>query len=279
MINLNHVDFTYSGSHTRALKDVTAIIEPGIHLLLGENGAGKTTLLRMIAGLLRPQSGNCTIDGTDTCLRKPSTLSILSLLESGQTVPQSNIKEMAKRMACFYPSFNADILESCMNAFEISYTQPFTSMSLGQRQKALLCYTLSLQTDIILLDEPTNGLDIDSKAELQRMLVANLPDNATVIISTHTVADLFAIYDGVIVMKQNSLLCNTDNDSLLDRFGFVSGSTAHPQALYSEPVAGRVLSLIPADDTLPSTAVDYRLLYRALHSKNADNVAEIINKI
>lgn len=277
MIELSNVDFTYGKNGTKALNDITTAFAPGVHLLLGENGAGKTTLLRTIAGLLKPKAGTCTIDGVETWRRLPSILAQTALVESGQTVPQRDLGHLVKYHACFYPTFDAGILDSCLGTFGIGYKQPFSSMSLGQRQKALLSYTISLQTQYILLDEPTNGLDIDSKTELQRMLVANIPEDATVIVSTHTVTDLFAIYDAVTIMHHNRIICKAKNDTILETFSFVSGPGIHPMALYSEPVAGRIISLIPADCGIESTAVDYRILFRALNSPRGTEIANMLN--
>ncbi|MDE6062758.1 MAG: ATP-binding cassette domain-containing protein, partial [Duncaniella sp.] len=113
MIELNHLTYTYRRGFV-AIDDVTAVVSPGIHLLLGENGAGKTTLLRLIAGLLIPTSGQCLVEGTDMISREPSALRKVFMLPDTMEIPTSTIRKFAKVHSRFYPTFSHDDFEETL---------------------------------------------------------------------------------------------------------------------------------------------------------------------
>lgn len=169
MIVLNNLTYRYRKG-AEALTDVSASIGPGIHLLLGENGAGKTTLLHVMAGLLYPSSGECLIDGEDASRRLPSELSRMFFLGDNMPFPAKTINEMSRIHAVFYPGFDPVQLQENLKSFGLTGDEPIAKMSLGNRHKSQVAYALALRTDILLLDEPANGLDISAKQALQSML-------------------------------------------------------------------------------------------------------------
>ncbi len=245
-----------------ALQGISATIRPGIHLLMGENGAGKTTLLRLIAGLLKPTDGRCLIDGARSYDLLPSILSKLFICGVNVDFPMKSIDEMVKYHAPFYPNFSEDMLRRNLSAFGIESSTLLSDLSTGNAQKAKLAYALSLRTPILLLDEPTNGVDIDSKKQLQRMIAESITEEQTVIISTHSVADLENFYDAVIDLHTGKLNYALTVDQILDRLSFGVGPEVPPDALYSEPWIGSFrFVLVKADEKL--TDIDYELLYMA----------------
>lgn len=261
-IKLENINFRYSLKSPLALQGISATIHPGIHLLLGENGAGKTTLLRLIAGLLKPTEGQCLIDGAKAYDLLPSILSKLFLCGVNVDFPMKSIAEMVKYHAVFYPDFSNEMLLRNLSAFGIEASTPLSDLSTGNAQKAKLAYALSLRTPILLLDEPTNGVDIESKKLLQQMIAESISPEQTVIISTHSVADLENFYDAVIDLHQGSLNYALTVDQILDRLSFGSGPEVPPGALYSEPWIGSFrFVLVKADNKL--TDIDYELLYMA----------------
>lgn len=276
MIELKNVTFSYYRD-TVAIDDVSAVVSPGIHLLLGENGAGKTTLLRLLAGLLIPWKGVCEIDGDNISQRQPSTLSRSFFLPTDIDIPAKSINKFAKIHGKLYPNFNEESLHENLAEFGMTGDEDYYSMSFGMRHKAIVAYSISLHTDLLLLDEPANGLDIMSKKSLRTMLARNTDDNQTVIVSTHTVSDLRELYDGLIVLSHGKLLVCRPTWEISERIACVNTTIPPVEKLFMEQSLGLFHSLIINDEGL-STDLNYHLLYSALMSPQRDNVLEIINK-
>lgn len=268
-LTFNNITHYYPKRELPALNNVNMTVTPGLHLLLGENGAGKSTLLNIAAGLLLPSQGECLLNDTDISQRRPSTASALVLMSADMTMPFGDIRTMARHHAPFFPNFSAEALRRNLQAFDIRDTDRLKKLSLGNRNKAIAAYMLALKPDILLMDEPATGFDIESKDAFQRMLVAETEPTQTVIISTHNYADLQNLYDGVTVMHNGSVVLSAPVDSISAKLRFVRGPQAPADALYSERDGGTVLSIAPARNGDDETAVDFRLLYRALHNLTA----------
>lgn len=265
MIELKDIEFSYRKKGAPALTAVTAVIEPGVHLLAGENGAGKTTLLHLIAGLSKPQKGEVLIDGKSPSSDKPSAMGHTFLLEEGMTLPGKTIRGFAHLHSRFYPTFSAEAFTANLAAFGLSGDEPMKSLSLGNRKKSQLSYALALNVDILLLDEPTNALDIESKATLRKLIASNLGEHQTVIVSTHTVSELENLFDGGIILSRSRLIFAGTEEAVSSRLSFLVRRAPEPDALYSEIQPGRVLCISKAGDCA-ETRVDWRLFYSALHS-------------
>lgn len=278
MITLQNLTYFYTRKSEAALANINASIPPGIHLLLGENGAGKTTLLNIINGALIPSSGRCLIDGTDTRLRLPSVSSRMAMMSADPSMPLSNIGLMERYHAPFYPNFSSEKLKRYLEAFQVDPFMKFSSMSLGTLHKAAIAYTLSLQPDILLMDEPANGLDIESKEQLSKMLTEYGSEERTLIVSTHTISDLVTLYDSVIVMQDCHLLLAATAEQILDRMSFFSSGSVPEEAIYYETTGGR-FQIIGAAEDFPDAPyeVDYRLLYHAIHSPASNRIIDILN--
>lgn len=281
MIYLDNVSYRYRRKDIYpALSGISARLGAGVHLLLGANGAGKTTLLNIIGGADFPTQGTCVVADTDTRLRCPSQLSQVSMMSTGMRMPGRNVADMVSRHARFYPTFSPDVLASNLKAFGIGMKEPLGNMSLGTSNKAAVAYVLALQTPVVLLDEPANGLDIDSKVELQKMVVRCMRPDMCCIVSTHTVADLQNLYDGVIILEKGRLVLCMSIDELLRRVTFVSSAQVPADALGYHTVAGRVVSIVAADspslDSCAETEVDYALLYLAMRDDNNVKLKELL---
>ena len=275
MIELKDIEFSYRKKGTPALTAVTAVIEPGVHLLAGENGAGKTTLLHLIAGLSQPQRGEVLIDGKSPASDRPSAMGRTLLLEEGMMLPGKTIRGFAHLHSRFYPAFSAEAFTANLAAFGLSGDEPMKSLSLGNRKKAQLSYALALNVDILLLDEPTNALDIESKATLRKLIASNLDERQTVIVSTHTVSELENLIDGAVILTRSRLIFAGSEDAVSSRLSFLVTRVPEPDALYSEIQPGRVLSITKADDC-QETRVDWRLFYSALHSHRRTEIIKAL---
>lgn len=267
MILCENLNYTYNtGRH--ALVDVNAAILPGLHLLMGENGAGKTTLLHVIAGLLFPQSGRCTLDDVNVARREPSTMSRVFFLADNMQWSAATINQLVATHACFFPSFDESLLRSNLEAMGLTGDEGLRALSLGNRKKAAIAYALSLRTDVLLLDEPANGLDITGKKALQKILMQSMTDTQTVIVSTHTVWDLKNLFESVMMVSRGRLVLNASIYSILDKLAFVFTPAPVPAALYSEEEMGGYRSIVPNDGTVESD-INFTALYSALSSDAA----------
>lgn len=281
MITLKNVSFSYFSGGTPAVNDITTQIGPGVHLLLGENGAGKTTLLKLLDGLRVPQSGEIIFNDTDIARFRhlPSVLSHFAYLDNDMMLPGGTIENAAHSHAQFYPNFDPDLLRRNLEAFGISPVVSLRNLSMGNLRKAQMAYILSLRATVTLLDEPTNGMDIESKQILQRILAESITDEQTVIVSTHNFADLQNMYDALIVINRGKLILNTSIDRMLDRIVFATTQLEPADALYWELSGGLYHAIFEADSEEPGLVgdVDFRLLYSALHSPYAASILRCIN--
>lgn len=277
MISFNDLSYRY-GKKTPALESITADIPEGIYLLLGENGAGKTTLLHLIAGLLKAiPEGACTLDGAPTALREPSVLTRTFFYSDEIPFPYRTIRQMVRHHAVFYPSFDPEMLEQNLADFEMTGNEPIDQFSLGNRKKAQLAYVLALHTDVLLLDEPANGLDITSRTKLLRMMARCVSETQTVIISTHTVWDFQNLFDGLLVLGHGRLLVNMPIWEIAGRVRFVHSPAPVEGAIYQEPEFGRFKAIVPNTAADETTDVDFVVLYNALQSPASRNLVELLS--
>lgn len=274
MINLDDVSYRYAAG-MEALSHVSAELSPGIYLLLGENGAGKTTLLHIIAGLLFPTTGSCTIDSEAPMTREPSVLNKVFILPDNLAFPQSTLNRFVAEHSRFYPTFNPDMLAENLEEFGLTGNERFRSLSLGNKRKSLIAYALALGTEVLLLDEPANGLDIGSKQILKRMIARNIGENRTLIVSTHIVSDLETLYDGVMMLRRSNLILSMPTAELQSRISFVCGPVPPVNALYYAQGAGVFHSIVPCTNE-EETAIDFNLLYMGMQSNAADSILEIL---
>lgn len=271
MISLDNLSFAYRKG-ILAIKDATARFEPGIHLILGPNGAGKTTLLNLMAGLLCPLSGHCKIDGDESAAHEPHLLRRLFFLPEDCLMPFATINEMVKYHAPFYPTFSREVLDNNLRAFGLNGTERLDSLSLGARKKANIAYALALGTEVLLLDEPANGLDISSKKTLTRMLASQAGDNRHIFISTHSVWKMRNLFESVTILNHGRIVLNISVDTLNERLGFVVAAALDPRAIFSEKSLGGYRQIIPIDDPAEMSEVDFELLYSAMISDAADKI-------
>lgn len=275
MIDFKGAGYSYPLSPAPALTDITFSLGEGIHLLLGENGAGKTTLLHLAATLLWTTTGEVTINGTDTRLRLPSTLRSLFFVADDEEFPVDTIAEMARlHGSVFYPRFDATMLDGNLAAFGLDPRTPLQNMSLGQRKKAIVAYALALRADILLLDEPANGFDIGSRDTLRSMMARCIEPGQTVIVSTHTTADLQPLYDGIIMLRRSRLLFAMTTAEISSHLSFGVYDIPPRDAIFTMSDIGRFRSIRPASALDDPTEIDIHLLYSALQSPESESILQ-----
>ncbi|MDE6048943.1 MAG: ABC transporter ATP-binding protein, partial [Paramuribaculum sp.] len=247
----------------------------GIHLLLGENGAGKTTLLHIISGLLFPNTGCCEIDGLKMADRTPEALSKVFFLADNLDFPQLTVKKFAAVHSPFYSKFDNELFEENLREFGLTGNEKFRSLSLGNKRKSLIAYSLALSTDVLLLDEPANGLDIGSKQILRRMVARCAANFRTIIISTHTVTDLEYLFDGIMMLKRGRLILSESVGRVQSVLSFITAPVPPVESVFSIQNLGAFRCIVPADESTESE-IDFVLLYLALQSKDADKVLNLL---
>lgn len=203
-------DITFGYNHSKdVITDLNLTFnEGGIYGLLGKNGTGKSTLLYLIIGLLRPRKGAVLMDGNDTKLRTPEVMQDMFIVPEEYDVPGIGLKDYIKSLKPFYPNFSDEILRDCLQMFEMSDDISLAGLSMGMKKKVYMCIALATQTKVLLMDEPTNGLDIPSKSQFRKVIARGMREDQILIISTHQVRDIETLVDHVTIIENNRVLFN-----------------------------------------------------------------------
>ena len=251
MIKINNLDFAYN--NTQVFKNISLEFEKGnIYGLLGENGVGKTTLLKLICGLQKPQHGSVTVDDLTPSMRQPQFLQNVYFLPEEVITEDTTPEKFIQKIGCFYPRYDFGLFNKLMGELEVDLSKKFNELSHGQKKKALLACALSLQTDYLFLDEPTNGLDIPSKALFRKVISQYCSDATTVIISTHQVKDVENLIDPIVILDRDDVLLNASFAEITDKIYFEYGPERLQNAYYTEMLPGGYINVMPNEDGLES---------------------------
>ena len=261
MITLKELSFSYSRKK-EVLDRINLEVGSG-HIcgLLGKNGEGKTTLLNLLSGQIFPDQGSCLVLEEIPSERNARFLQQIFLLPEEISMPEVTAIEYIKMYAPFYPTFRDDICKACVESFEINLSDRLSKMSQGQRKKVAITLALAAHTPLLLMDEPTNGLDIPSKATFRRLVASLIDDNQTVIISTHQVRDLESLIDTVLILDQRQTLLNKTLNEIGEKLYF-GPLLPEEKALYSEPTPQGTIGVTAREDK-EETAVSLELLFNA----------------
>ena len=267
MITINNLSFSYGAN--AVLKNISMELLPGrIYGLLGENGVGKTTLLTLLCGLKKPQTGSIDIDGFKPFDRKPELLSEIYYLSDEVMDITMKPADSARNYGKFWNGFSMDTFTRLLELFEVPVNNRMDRMSAGQLKKTHISFALACSCRYIFMDEPTNGLDIPSKAQFRKALMQFTSDESTVVISTHQVKDLENVIDPVIILDRQDVLLNASVSEISEKLWFDYGTEINPDALYSEVVPGGCIQVLPNPDGRDSK-VNIEALFNAVH-KNKD---------
>ena len=201
-----------------ALSHVSFSVEPGkIVGLLGPNGSGKTTLIKMANGLLTWEGGQLLIDGKAP---GPETKGIVSYLpERTYLSDWMTAKQTLDFFQDFYPDFRRDRAEQMLQHLNIPLTQRIRQMSKGTREKVQLILVMSRAAKLYLLDEPIGGVDPATRDYILNTIIGNYDPEASVVISTHLIADVEQILDAVIFISQGQIVLQSTVDSIREEQG------------------------------------------------------------
>ena len=280
MVELRNLKFTYS-KRRQLFSDLNLEMSPGhIYGLLGKNGAGKTTLFKIISGLCFATGGKISTFGFNPAMRKPEMLEKIYFLGEELFSPRFRIKTFVKAFSPFYSKFDEKQFYNLLEEMEFDqFDNSIDKCSLGQKKKVLLAFALATNTELLLMDEPTNGLDIPSKAIFRKIMANSITDDRIIIISTHQVRDLHSLLDSVIVLDNGKIILNSTVDEITRKLKFAliaNENGDRENIIYSEENIGGLYVVMPNNDNV-ETKIDLELLFNATISN--PKISEMFNNL
>ncbi len=213
MIDIHALSFGYGRN---LLFDKLGLRLEGGHAygLLGLNGAGKTSLLKLMAGALVPASGEMTVYGRKPARREAAHLADMAFVPEDPWLPAITPAQWLSRYAVFRPAFDEARFEELRREFALQDEKPLSKLSYGQRKKFALAAALAGGARAVLLDEPTNGLDIPSKMQFRKALAGSLAEDRTIVVSTHQIRDLENLIDPILILDKGKLAFELSGDEV-----------------------------------------------------------------
>ncbi len=280
MLNIKEMSFAYKRNKNLFENLELDIASGNIYGLLGKNGAGKSTLLKIMSGLLYYQKGSVTIDGLDVAKRLPKVLSDIYIIPEEFYLPDLSMEKYIELYSVFYPKFNESFLSDLIKEFGLDRGKKLHSLSYGQKKKFIIAFAIATECSIILMDEPTNGLDIPSKSKFRKIIASAINDERTFVISTHQVRDLENLIDPVIIIDEGRIIFNEFIETISSKLSFVKtdkeNSKAKGKVFYTETVFGGnyLLTERLSDEESP---LDFELLFNAVLSNTVEIVEHLNN--
>jgi ABC-2 type transport system ATP-binding protein len=267
MIQIQNLNYHYKKGKP-IFTDISLNIKEGnIYGLLGENGVGKTTLLRIISGLLIPNKGTCQVFGYDAKKRLPQMLAVIYYLPEELSVPSISAIKYGKIYGDLYPNFDTEEYHRLLEQFSIDCKKVIDKQSFGQQKKTMIAFALACNTKFLLMDEPTNGLDIPSKSIFRQAIAETLNNDRTIIISTHQVRDLENLIDPIINLENNQILLNNTVSEITKKLKFSVQQEKSATALYQEQTLGGFFCVEQNNDETESNINIEALFNAALCNK------------
>jgi len=245
--------------------------------LLGKNGAGKSTLLKLMAGLLGPQTGQLIINGFKPFDRLPGFLEDVFMVPEEFSFPPVTIDCYVKATAPLYPNFGYEKLDKILLEFELNRKKNINTLSHGQRKKFLIAFALATNCRLLILDEPTNGLDIPSKSLFRKVLVTSVTEEQLVLISTHQVKDIETIIDKIVMLDEGEIVFNESMIGITQKWQFkkVSSLSGIENPVYHEKCPGGFRIICRAGDEDESD-IDIELLFNAIvNNANLNSLSHV----
>ena len=268
MIKINDLGFTYGKSDKPegyVLKNISMnLVEGRIYGLLGENGVGKTTLLTLLCGLKKPQIGSIDTDGHNPYNREPSFLADQYFLSDEVAPVRMKAIDYANNYGKFWERFDLNIFVELMEIFENDPNRKMDKMSFGQLKKTYIAFALACGTKYLFMDEPTNGLDIPSKAQFRKAVMKYTREDSVLLISTHQVRDLENIIDPIIILDKKEVLLNATVQEITEKLYFDYSNEKSEDSLYSEIIPGGSIQ-VKLNQTEEESKVNIEALFNTVH--------------
>ena len=266
MLQVENISFSYGRRKPEVLSDFSFSLEKGrVYGLLGKNGVGKSTLLYLMCGLLTPKHGRVMYHGVDIRRRLPETLRDVFLVPEEFDLPAVSLVQFVELNSPFYPNFSKEDMMTYLHLFEMDWNIHLGGLSMGQKKKVFMSFALATHTSLLLMDEPTNGLDIMAKSQFRKFIASGMSDERTIVISTHQVRDIDNVLDHVVIMNNSRVLLDESIARVTERLAFVESDSPAlaEEALYKLPsVQGNSL-LLPNREGV-ETKLNLELLFGAV---------------
>lgn len=279
MIQIEGLHYGYGRAALYA--DFSAQIgQPGIYGVFGRNGSGKSTLLRLLCGLLTPWQGRVRVLGFQPRQRAAEFLASVYIVPEEFHLPNLTAAQLARTHGSFYPRFSHALFSDYLQVLEVPVDSRFEAMSLGQKKKAAIAFALATQTPLLLMDEPTNGLDIVGRGQFRELMRRPEQAQRVVMISTHQAHDLESILSHIWFIDQGRLALAARMEELAERLTMGVAATAQALPtdglLYQEALGAQVAYVARRVAGGPEEgALQLELLYKAL-SLNRDAMLQAL---
>ncbi len=207
---------------TTALDGVTLRVHRGlVHGLVGANGAGKTTLMRHLLGAYRPQSGRVSVFGMDPVKEPEAVLGRLGYLSEERDIPGwMRVRELLWYTKCFYPAWDDAYAESMREQFGLDPGAKVKNLSRGERAKMGLLCAIAYRPELLLLDEPSSGLDVSSRRDILEAIVRTVADEGrTVVFSSHLLDEVERVADYITMMHHGRVVLDGPLEEIRARHG------------------------------------------------------------
>jgi ABC-2 type transport system ATP-binding protein len=274
MIQIENISFSY-GPKKKLFEQLNLTLPSGnIYGLLGKNGAGKSTLLKIITGLLFPKHGNLDVVGFQPKDRYPEFLQEIFLVTEEFHLPSMTTERFVRLYSPFYPRFNHSLFDEYLNEFKLPRDQKLSALSYGQKKQFILSFGLATDCKLLVLDEPTNGLDIPSKSQFRKIVANAIHEERSFIISTHQVRDMENLIDPIIILDEGKIVFCEGYEQISKKL-VITRQTEIPDndVVYSESFLGGY-TVLKENTTMEETKMNLEILFNAVISNTTK-----INKI
>ena len=230
-----------------------------------------------MSGLLTPKHGKVIYHDTDVRHRLPITLQDMFLVPEEFELPPISLVSYIELNSKFYPRFSKEDMVEYLHFFEMGLDTDLGALSMGQKKKVFMSFALATNTSLLLMDEPTNGLDIPGKSQFRKFIASGMTDDKTIVISTHQVRDIDKVLDHVLIMDNSRVLLDESISGICGRLLFMESDDRElaQRALYTLPsVQGNFLMLPNTEDE--ETEINLELLFGATLAM-PDKIAEMFH--
>ena len=254
MIQIENLSYRYTRNRPLFNGLDLTLHDGKVYGLLGNNGAGKSSLIKNIAGLLFPTKGSCRVNGFLPMRRETAFLEQMFFIPEECHLPPLSIAAFTEIYAPFYPGFSRQQFRSYLEIFSIDPGAHLSSLSFGQKKKAFISYGLAANTRLLIMDEPTNGLDIPSKMEFRNIVAGMGREDKTIIMSTHQVRDLDDLIHSIIILDEGRLLLFEDKERITQRLHFQLSDRLpdHGDLVYSQLTPNGISIISRNRENIPS---------------------------
>lgn len=269
MIEIKNLSFGY-GKKALLFQDLNLTLNKGhIYGLLGKNGAGKSTLLKNMIGLAFPKAGTCQLNGVSVVNRLVSILEDIYFIAEDLFVPSLTPAQFVDNTSGFYPKFNKSEFYSYLKLLDVDLDAVMDKLSYGQQKKAMIAFGLATNTNLLVLDEPTNGLDITSKVQFRKLIASVLTEDRCIVISTHQVRDLDSLIDTLLILHDREIAINNGIDEIIEKvsFGLFDNVTGLDVLYHEDGIRGK--NAIIKNTSGKFSKIDLELFFNAVTSGNA----------